>query len=261
MTMLSTPVAVLNLGCQMLFVLEERLRSQEAPPERTLTLLSDLAKGVFATQFIEDLFRPQARPEVSKVFALFDAFAHSSVMTLSASRFALRARVSCYSSRVLERSSSCMQSNLSYQRAVACCTKRFDMLMGDMCSMDRLFDLMCGGTKLMICMCNSSAEIMQGSVEHMKGVLCLLRNAAAVHDQLEAERHHALALAEACKHKLEDTYSALRAAELDMLRTEVLSFFLDCRVKVSHKQAGLQMRVALLVFGEASASMFRCPSS
>jgi hypothetical protein len=103
------------------------------------------------------------------------------------------------------------------------------------CSMDRLFDLMCGGVKLMLCTINSSAELIKGTVAHLDEVVQLLRNVGPGSKSCEQRRIAALQLVEVSKVRINTVYcdTAQNEAHMDMLRTELLNFFINCRVKVN----------------------------
>lgn len=89
MAQLATPIIFLNLSSQMLFVLDERLKSQSAAADRILALLSDIIDGMFENTWVESMFSLKNVPPLPSVYATFSHFAHSSMMTLSASRWAL----------------------------------------------------------------------------------------------------------------------------------------------------------------------------
>ena len=70
----------------MLFVLDERLKSQSAAAERVLALIADIIDGMFEKAWVESMFTAKDLPPAPSVYATFAQFAHSSMMTLSASR-------------------------------------------------------------------------------------------------------------------------------------------------------------------------------
>lgn len=107
------------------------------------------------------------------------------------------------------------------------------------CSMERLFDLMCGGVKLMLCTANSAEEVITGTVAHLNGLVEILRQIPSGSRSYEQRRISALQLVEASKCKVIATYYAdhWTPALVDMLRTEMLTFFSDCRVKVQSQPA------------------------
>ena len=104
--------------------------------------------------------------------------------------------------------------------------------------MERLFDLMCGGVKLMVCTVNSAEEVITGTVAHLNGVVELLRQIPTGSKSCEQRRIAALQLVEASKSKVIATYYAesWTPAHVSVLRSELLAFFIDCQVKV-HLQA------------------------
>lgn len=53
------PFVIINLGGEMVYILEQRLRSQDISSERSQKVIQDIVKSIFAPKFIEELFRPQ----------------------------------------------------------------------------------------------------------------------------------------------------------------------------------------------------------
>jgi Organic solute transport protein 1 len=109
------------------------------------------------------------------------------------------------------------------------------------CSMERLFDLMCGGVKLMLCTINSAEELITGTVAHLDGVMQLLKQIGPGSKSCEQRRIAALQLVEASKARVSATYfdDAWTESHVDMLRTELLNFFINCRVKVNETYSEL----------------------
>lgn len=94
---------------------------------------------------------------------------------------------------------------------------------------------MCGGVKLMLSTINSSEEVITGTVAHLDGVVELLRQIAPGSKSFEQRRIAALQLVETCKSKVTATYysDSWKEAHVDMLHSELLNFFMNCRVKVN----------------------------
>jgi hypothetical protein len=86
MSRMSMPLIVSNLGCEMIYIIHQRLSAQDSDPFRTSMVLNDIAAGLFAEEFTEQLFIPQALGSVNSIFQLFGQLAHSSIMRLSTSR-------------------------------------------------------------------------------------------------------------------------------------------------------------------------------
>jgi hypothetical protein len=52
------PFIILNLGGEMVYILEQRLRSQDINRERSQKVLQDIIKSMLAPKFVDELFRP-----------------------------------------------------------------------------------------------------------------------------------------------------------------------------------------------------------
>uniref|UniRef100_A0A7S3D0J4 OSCP1 n=1 Tax=Palpitomonas bilix TaxID=652834 RepID=A0A7S3D0J4_9EUKA len=79
------PTAVMNLGGEMLYILQQRLNAQNIPPEKSLKVLEDIVHAMFSASFIDSLFKPQEIYTLQSIRAIFDKVAHSSIMRLSTS--------------------------------------------------------------------------------------------------------------------------------------------------------------------------------
>ena len=78
------PLLVLNLGCEMLYVLHERLVAQSVPSDKAAEVLVGIYSALFAQDFVDNLFRPQDLCPSSNLRAIFERLAHASVMRLNA---------------------------------------------------------------------------------------------------------------------------------------------------------------------------------
>ena len=77
------PFIILNMGGEMIFILEHRLRAQDIPKERSSKVLQDVVKTMYSKKFLEELFRPQETFSVASTKQIFEKLAHSSIMKLN----------------------------------------------------------------------------------------------------------------------------------------------------------------------------------
>jgi hypothetical protein len=56
--LLCSPLLILNMGGEMMYILEQRLNAQKVATEKATKILNDCIKTMFSTQFIEQLFEP-----------------------------------------------------------------------------------------------------------------------------------------------------------------------------------------------------------
>ena len=80
---LSLPFLILNLGSEMLYILDQRLRAQNISVEKGLRVREDLLRQLFSSQFIEELLRPQAIYSLAAARQVFERLAQSSIMKLN----------------------------------------------------------------------------------------------------------------------------------------------------------------------------------
>lgn len=76
---------VLNLGGEMLYILNQRLQAQNIAEEKARKVLQDVVKAMFSPSFIEELFKPQAMYTLAATKQIFEKLAHSSIMRLNQS--------------------------------------------------------------------------------------------------------------------------------------------------------------------------------
>lgn len=94
MSLLGMPFAIINLGCEMVYILHQRLQTQGIPPDKGIKVLQDIVATMFEPSFLADkLFVPQDMYSLPSTRKVFDKIAHSSIMKLSENRCArLRSR-------------------------------------------------------------------------------------------------------------------------------------------------------------------------
>uniref|UniRef100_A0A061R0Q1 Protein oscp1 isoform x1 n=1 Tax=Tetraselmis sp. GSL018 TaxID=582737 RepID=A0A061R0Q1_9CHLO len=85
MSLLAMPIAVANLGAEMVYILEQRLKAQEIPEDKAAKVLTDVVTSMFNKAFCEEIFHPQEVLDIGATRQVFDRLAHSSIMRLSTS--------------------------------------------------------------------------------------------------------------------------------------------------------------------------------
>ena len=83
--LLCSPLLIMNMGGEMMYILEQRLNAQKVAPEKAAKILNDSVKTLFSPQFIEQLFEPQRIFSVHYTRQIFTKVVHSSIMTLNES--------------------------------------------------------------------------------------------------------------------------------------------------------------------------------
>eukprot|EP00611_Tribonema_gayanum_P010344 TRINITY_DN2032_c0_g1_i2.p1 TRINITY_DN2032_c0_g1~~TRINITY_DN2032_c0_g1_i2.p1 ORF type:complete len:424 (-),score=113.42 TRINITY_DN2032_c0_g1_i2:56-1327(-) len=83
-SLLAMPMLVLNMGCEMLYILNQRLLAQNVPQDKSNRVLADVTRTMFATEFVKDvLFQPQEPYSSKDTGQVFKKLAHSSIMCLN----------------------------------------------------------------------------------------------------------------------------------------------------------------------------------
>jgi len=83
MSLYAMPFVIVNLGAEMVFILDQRLGAQKVAKERAQQVIDDLLLNMFQVDFVNELFRPQRVYSIPSTRAVFQKIAHSSIMKLS----------------------------------------------------------------------------------------------------------------------------------------------------------------------------------
>lgn len=67
----------------MLYILDQRLRAQSIPKEKSQKVLHDIVSSMFNKRFMEELFKPQDAYSKKAMRTVFDRLAHASIMRLN----------------------------------------------------------------------------------------------------------------------------------------------------------------------------------
>ncbi|XP_077384067.1 protein OSCP1 isoform X2 [Festucalex cinctus] len=77
------PLLFINLGGEMLYILDQRLRAQNIPPDKAKKVMNDIITTMFNKKFLEELFKPQELYSKKALRTVFDRLAHASIMRLN----------------------------------------------------------------------------------------------------------------------------------------------------------------------------------
>ncbi|KPP61089.1 protein OSCP1-like, partial [Scleropages formosus] len=83
MSMRTLPLLFINLGGEMLYILDQRLQAQNVPTEKTSKVMNDIICTLFSKPFMEELFKPQDMYSKRTQRAVLIRLAHSSIMRLN----------------------------------------------------------------------------------------------------------------------------------------------------------------------------------
>lgn len=88
MAQTAMPLLMCSLGCEMIYILHQRLHAQQAEAQR-LRIVHEIAASFLAPDFCDAVFVPQAVGSVATVYRVFGELAHSSIVRLSSARCAM----------------------------------------------------------------------------------------------------------------------------------------------------------------------------
>ncbi|KAF2354291.1 Organic solute carrier protein 1 [Trinorchestia longiramus] len=77
------PLQFLNLGGEMLYIIDQRLRAQEVPCDRAAKVRNDILSIMLNRRFIEEVFKPQPLYSKAALRGVFERLAHGSIMRLN----------------------------------------------------------------------------------------------------------------------------------------------------------------------------------
>lgn len=85
MSQFCMPMLIVNMGGEMVYILEQRLQAQSVPADKSTRVLQDVIRTMYNPMFIAELFRPQEVYSMNSTRQIFDRLAHSSIMRLNES--------------------------------------------------------------------------------------------------------------------------------------------------------------------------------
>ncbi|XP_041932255.1 protein OSCP1a isoform X2 [Alosa sapidissima] len=83
MSLKTLPLLVMNLGGEMLYVLDQRLQAPNIPEDKSQKVMSDIISTMFNKPFMEELLRPQDIYSHRAMRTLLTRIAHASIMRLN----------------------------------------------------------------------------------------------------------------------------------------------------------------------------------
>eukprot|EP00794_Sanderia_malayensis_P000619 gene619-1282_t len=83
MSLKTLPILFLNLGGEMMYILDQRLRAQNIPAEKSKKVMHDIVGTMLNSRFMDELFKPQDAYSKKAMRTVFDRLAHASIMRLN----------------------------------------------------------------------------------------------------------------------------------------------------------------------------------
>ncbi|XP_036371917.1 protein OSCP1a isoform X2 [Megalops cyprinoides] len=77
------PLLFINLGGEMLYILDQRLQAQNIPVDKAKKVMNDIIITMFNRKFMEELLKPQELYSNKALRTVFERLAHSSIMRLN----------------------------------------------------------------------------------------------------------------------------------------------------------------------------------
>lgn len=77
------PIIVMNMGGEMVYILQQRLQAQKVADDKAVKVLQDVIRAMYSPLFITELFKPQEMYTSSSTKQIFEKLAHSSIMRLN----------------------------------------------------------------------------------------------------------------------------------------------------------------------------------
>ncbi|KAJ8714955.1 hypothetical protein PYW08_004936 [Mythimna loreyi] len=82
MSHFATPFLAVNLGCEMIFVIDQRLKAQNISLDKSEKVLTDVATVLLHPKLLDELFTPQPVAAHALIKQLLQDIATSSIMKL-----------------------------------------------------------------------------------------------------------------------------------------------------------------------------------
>ncbi|KAA6427690.1 MAG: hypothetical protein FRX49_02353 [Trebouxia sp. A1-2] len=83
MSLIALPLVIVNLGAEMVYILDQRLKAQCIAEDKSRLVLNDVIRTWFDDNFIAELFKPQQLYSLPATRQIFERLAHSSIMRLN----------------------------------------------------------------------------------------------------------------------------------------------------------------------------------
>ncbi|NWZ53589.1 protein OSCP1 isoform X1 [Haliaeetus albicilla] len=141
------PLLFLNLGGEMLYILDQRLRAQSIPGEKARKdewtdvdrkrVMNDIITTMFNKKFMEELFKPQELYSKKALRTVYDRLAHASIMRLNQA------------------------------------------------SMDKLYDLMTMAFKYQVLLCPRPKDILLVTFNHLDAIKDFIRDSPGILNQVD----------------------------------------------------------------------------
>ncbi|KAJ0395029.1 hypothetical protein P43SY_003242 [Pythium insidiosum] len=80
---MAMPMLIINMGAEMIYVLDQRLKAQSIPRDKSSKVLEDIIKTMHNDKFMNELFKPHRMYSNASTRQIFDRLAHSSIMRLN----------------------------------------------------------------------------------------------------------------------------------------------------------------------------------
>ncbi|XP_067867140.1 protein OSCP1 [Heterodontus francisci] len=147
MSLRTLPLLFINLGGEMLYILDQRLRAQNIPSDKAKKddwpetdrqrVMNDIISTMFNKKFMEELFKSQELYSKKALRTVFDRLAHASIMRLNQA------------------------------------------------SMDKLYDLMTMAFKYQVLLCPRPKDILLVTFNHMDAVKEFIRDSPSILSQVD----------------------------------------------------------------------------
>lgn len=77
------PIIVINMGSEMVYILQQRLQAQKVSDDKSIKVLQDVIRAMYSPLFITELFKSQEMYSAISTKQIFEKLAHSSIMRLN----------------------------------------------------------------------------------------------------------------------------------------------------------------------------------
>ena len=82
-SLLASPIIIINMGGEMIYILDQRLKAQKIPSSKASKVLEEVVQTMFLKNFVSTLFEPQNIFSIQFTKQIFIKIAHCSIMKLN----------------------------------------------------------------------------------------------------------------------------------------------------------------------------------
>ncbi|ELW48190.1 Protein OSCP1 [Tupaia chinensis] len=229
MSVRTLPLLFLNLGGEMLYILNQRLQAQNIPTDKTRKVLNDIISTMFNRKFIEELLKPQELYSKKALRTVYDRLAHASIMRLSQASmdklYNLMTMAFKYQVLLCPRPKDVLLVTFNHLDAIKGFIQDSPAILHQVDETSRqlieLYNLMTMAFKYQVLLCPRPKDVLLVTFNHLDAIKGFIQDSPAILHQVDETSR-----------QLIEIYGSLSAGDFQLIRQTLLIFFQDLHIRV-----------------------------